>query len=576
MRWEISIVAKVVGRKALEFALETAQTDALKKGLKGELTLLKVLESKLTASSIVIWDPKFLEFKPDILIIDPNLGFVFVEVKNWSLAFVDQFFSNGKSATKKGMKYPLGQTDNYINELQRYINTLRKDQLDIYRLTSSLVVYTGFSKEEFEKRIEVKSWKEEDFQNYYKKHLFLEDFEYAAFRKLQSSKKFNKSVTQDFTIGELRYIADSLGHDDEEFEMKKVQSRYSENGVANQKFIRRHENKVTKKVRKLTYSLSALAIFSLLMFLIIPLGADSNESYDKAVEDAKFAMANGEYQKALGLYELAVNEKPDDHETKFLYWSLRLLNELTLIAENGDQDKVIEKIDKLRETDKIPDHLERHYQELYTVSVEKQEHENKVKEGIEEIGILVASQKFDQAQSSLDNLKTDQLTKEELDEKEIKLLALAEQIEQGQKELLRKQEVAAESEILKNPIKTEGLSNKSVYMDKLGGIEAGLADLNYLYQAGVTSNILEAEYETLKRWDDALNEIYGVLKTTLSLGEMDRLRVAQREWIVYRDYEAELASQAFEGGTFEEVTLVSVKHQITRDRCYSLVENFMK
>lgn len=100
--------------------------------------------------------------------------------------------------------------------------------------------------------------------------------------------------------------------------------------------------------------------------------------------------------------------------------------------------------------------------------------------------------------------------------------------------------------------------------------------MNYLYKGGVTSNILEAEYETLKRWDDTLNEIYGMLKTTLSLGEMDRLRVAQREWIVYRDYEAELASQAFEGGAFEEVTLVSVKHQITRDRCYTLVENYMK
>lgn len=569
-------MAKIIGRRALEFALENAQTGALKKGLQGELTLLEVLESKLTASSIVIWDPKFLEFKPDILIIDPNFGFMFVEVKNWSLAFVDCFFSNGKSATKKGIKYPLGQTDNYINELQRYINTLRKDRLDIYRLTSSLVVYTGFSKEEFEKRIEVKSWKEKDFQNYYKKHLFLEDFEEAAFRKLQSSKKFNENVTQYFTIEELKHIADSLGHDNKEFEIKKGQIRHFENGFANQKFKGRYEIKGTKRVRKLTYSLSALAILSLLLFLIMPLIVDSNQSYDKAVEDAKFAMANGEYHKALGLYELAVNEKPDDHETKFLYWSLRLLNELTLIAENGNQNKVIEKIDELRETDKIPDHLERQYQELYTVSVEKQERENEVEEVIEEIKSLIGSQNFDQAQSSLDNLKTDQLTKEELGEKEIKLLALADQIEQGQKELLRKQEVAAGSEITKRPVKVEGLSNKSIYMNKLEAIEAGLAELNYLYKGGVTSNILEAEYETLKRWDDTLNEIYGMLKTTLSLGEMDRLRVAQREWIVYRDYEAELASQAFEGGAFEEVTLVSVKHQITRDRCYTLVENYMK
>lgn len=569
-------MAKIIGRKGLEMAQRSAQTDALKKGLEGEAILLNKLESKLPKNSIVIWDPKFLKFKPDILIIDPDLGFLFIEVKNWSLSFVDRFFNNGKSTTKKGMKHPLGQTDNYISELQSYINTMRDRKLDIYRSTSSVVVYTGFSKGEFEERLEVKKWKKRDLQNYYRKHLFLDDLENDAYSKLHSSKKFNKNLTEDFTIEELNYIAGSLGHVDEEVERDKIQDIAVTTEAAKTQYANRRNNNKSKKSTKLVYLVTVIAILAIAAFITLPLIADSNESYDKAIEDAKFAMANGEYQKALGLYELAVNERPDDYETKSLYWLLRLLNELTLIAENGDRDKVIEKIDELKNGNKIPGHLERHYQELYTVSVEKQAQENKIKEAIEDIKTLIAEQQFEQAQYSLDDLNADQLMKEELDEKEIKLLALAEQIKEGQRRLLNERKTEAIVEVEEQQVTIETPSNKSIYLDKLNQIEAGLAELNYLYEGGITSKILEAEYETLKRWDDMLNEIYSVLKTTLSVAEMERLRNEQREWIVYRDYEAHLASKAFEGGSFEEVTLVSTKHQITRDRCYTFVETYMK
>ena len=82
-------------------------------------------------------------------------------------------------------------------------------------------------------------------------------------------------------------------------------------------------------------------------------------------------------------------------------------------------------------------------------------------------------------------------------------------------------------------------NQKNMYFGKLDGIEISLSDLEYLYSKGTTAEMIQAEAEVYKRWDDALNEIYGVLKSQLLKSEMNRLRDKQREWILYRDHEAE-------------------------------------
>ncbi|WP_341467158.1 lysozyme inhibitor LprI family protein [Clostridium septicum] len=60
-------------------------------------------------------------------------------------------------------------------------------------------------------------------------------------------------------------------------------------------------------------------------------------------------------------------------------------------------------------------------------------------------------------------------------------------------------------------------------MEKLNSIEKGLSDLDYLYSTGVTKDMLEAGGEKYKRWDNALNEIYEILKVELSKEDMDAL-----------------------------------------------------
>ncbi len=77
-------------------------------------------------------------------------------------------------------------------------------------------------------------------------------------------------------------------------------------------------------------------------------------------------------------------------------------------------------------------------------------------------------------------------------------------------------------------------------------------------------------------WDKWLNEIYEVLKEQLPPEKMDPLRAEQRNWIKYRDDPALEASLKYKGGTHEHLEYVTVLANLTEERCYELVANYMK
>lgn len=77
-------------------------------------------------------------------------------------------------------------------------------------------------------------------------------------------------------------------------------------------------------------------------------------------------------------------------------------------------------------------------------------------------------------------------------------------------------------------------------------------------------------------WDNLLNDIYGVLNEQLPPKEMDQLKEEQRNWINHRDDRALEASLKYKGGTQEHLEYVAVLANVTEERCYELVENYMK
>lgn len=119
-------------------------------------------------------------------------------------------------------------------------------------------------------------------------------------------------------------------------------------------------------------------------------------------------------------------------------------------------------------------------------------------------------------------------------------------------------------------------STKKAFIQKLDDIEEGLSDLQELYDEGTTVSMTKAAEEAYKRWDDALNEIYGELKNRLTEEDMAVLKKEQQAWITKRDEDAEKKAAEFKGGTMEALELLSAKAGITKGRCYELVGKYMK
>lgn len=123
-------------------------------------------------------------------------------------------------------------------------------------------------------------------------------------------------------------------------------------------------------------------------------------------------------------------------------------------------------------------------------------------------------------------------------------------------------------------VNTSGTKEK--YLEQLNAIENSLGDLNNQYNNGTQAEMHKAKSEILRKWDDALNEIYGELKKQLSTDEMNSLKEEQRNWIKQRDQKAKEDSSVFTGGTMEPTIYASTLAQLTKERCYELVQKYMK
>ena len=111
---------------------------------------------------------------------------------------------------------------------------------------------------------------------------------------------------------------------------------------------------------------------------------------------------------------------------------------------------------------------------------------------------------------------------------------------------------------------------KAKYLSKLSQLEDTYGNPSNGY------NSAEAEYQRYQAWDDMLNEIYALLKTQLSSSEMKALKNEEINWIHYRDKTAENTAYVYEGGSDYSAVYNNSLATTTKDRCYELVNNYMK
>ncbi|MEK3715171.1 lysozyme inhibitor LprI family protein [Paenibacillus sp. FSL R7-0333] len=121
-----------------------------------------------------------------------------------------------------------------------------------------------------------------------------------------------------------------------------------------------------------------------------------------------------------------------------------------------------------------------------------------------------------------------------------------------------------------------GDSQRQTYFDKLDKIEEGLSDLKAMSDTGVMTDMKEAASKEHERWDKALNEIYQELKQQLPEADMAKLKEEQLSWIKERDKAAEDAAAKYKGGTMEGLEYAATLASVTKNRCYKLVELYMK
>lgn len=113
------------------------------------------------------------------------------------------------------------------------------------------------------------------------------------------------------------------------------------------------------------------------------------------------------------------------------------------------------------------------------------------------------------------------------------------------------------------------------------GIDAELAQINakdqeiderYKQEDLTQSDLNELSYERYELWDNELNSIWKRLKDKLRPDEMDVLIKEEKEWILYKNREAEAAGKEEEKGTMQFGAEDEKAAELTKKRVYELIE----
>lgn len=109
----------------------------------------------------------------------------------------------------------------------------------------------------------------------------------------------------------------------------------------------------------------------------------------------------------------------------------------------------------------------------------------------------------------------------------------------------------------------------------LGELEAIEKEIESQPEGETQLEMDEIAATNFKAWDDALNKIWKELEKQLPTEEMDELREEQRRWIKEKYKVASEEAEQYKGGTMESLVKTNTQAQVTKERCYELVEKYM-
>ena len=99
-------------------------------------------------------------------------------------------------------------------------------------------------------------------------------------------------------------------------------------------------------------------------------------------------------------------------------------------------------------------------------------------------------------------------------------------------------------------------------------LEKKLAEDASLSQADMN----ELSNEIYVVWDEALNELWGILKDTQDENTMNDLLKEQREWIDMKEAEVKKTGEEFAGGSMQALVINQKDAELTKVRVYELAD----
>ncbi|WP_379970810.1 hypothetical protein [Ectobacillus sp. sgz5001026] len=140
----------------------------------------------------------------------------------------------------------------------------------------------------------------------------------------------------------------------------------------------------------------------------------SNDTFNKAVEQGKLAIASKEYDKALASFQLALDEKKDDKDTKTLYEQTKEMVQAIKSQSDSKVDDAIKSFEQVEKTSGGSDTLKMQAKDAREALVAQKQKQDQYNNQLAKADELKGNQKYAEAKDILNTIVTETKDKDYL------------------------------------------------------------------------------------------------------------------------------------------------------------------
>lgn len=306
-----------------------------------------------------------------------------------------------------------------------------------------------------------------------------------------------------------------------------------------------------------------VVLFLVVLFALV----GCSDPYGDHLAEGDALLAAGKFDLALKSYEMALKEKTDGKEAKGKIALLEDYEALQALMDEGKLDEAKKLADDLLANEDMVESLKEEV-EVFLVKIEETYVENeKIANELNEVEKLLEKKDINEAKLLLKEVEEEY----DVTHTEKRVVTLTNAIDKAEKRKAAEEKKAAEKERLAQEEEKKA-SSYGQYIQKYNETDAYVkAHLNKDTESDIYSHTAHA----VGKWDDLLNEVWGVLKTDLPSGGFETLKAEQIEWIKQKEKRIDEIMDP-NGGTIVRLDAMSYTMTVTQERTKYLIDNYMK